>query len=751
MRNGGRMKIQPLLSHPPLEPGESLPSLLARIAKSNNYEPRSILFTVIRDVAKVEYIHRLSRLSQVSQFECLGALTKVTPYELYKSTDHHFAHILTPPEHKIEYIELTPSLSVPLLPNGTARKQIRSEYASQFCPLCLKAAAYHRLIWLPIASAICLEHKCLLVTSCPKCGKQTRIQDIIEVCCSGCRTDLTEIQAISLENDWFGFLTQSLIQSWLMGVFSPISISNHLPQQMPRDLYRVIEGLRLSIIQVTQDWPLLHQVNTQQHTLRLLPDTKAATLTPYQSYCLYATACKGIIDWPNGFYQFLTAYRDIEGRREVRKPPIHNGIGDKLGDLYLYWLNKRWKQPTLDFVQEAFHQYLLNHQTTFPSITLLTRYKEVQQLNQNFGYMSLSKAAALLSVSPDKLRPMIKSGSLKTYSKKDKGSILLIRREDVMELSEKWKQGLNLKEVMEWLGLSDVVVVKLVQAGLLDVSPRTSQDASWIFSPLAVTEFQERVLGRVYSNTVEKNGYKEAMLTLRQASILLKSRLGAGLGEIVFVLREVAEGRLRAYLPQDQTHSLRTLLFSRTDVDQYVEAVKAEKRWIGRKEVASIFKIHAATVQDWIKAGLISPVISGSHEHYFDRQIIENLKSDLVRNTEASEILGVHTQAVNALVRQGRIEAIRGPGIDGYPHYIFSRKSLLKWRNARLPLREVSQLLHIDERQIVIWVRQGKMPPPEDDQQKPLFFSRQSLNKYGLGEPEQAASFTNTFEISQAR
>lgn len=751
------MSIQPLLSHPPLVPGESLPSLLARLAKLNSYEPRRILFTLIRELGKVKdnrglekakYSNKLGCPSQITLFECIGALTTNALHELYKATAHYFTPILTPPENEIEYLDLAHGLSVPLLSKGIAHRQVRPEKVSQFCPQCLKVAVYQRLVWLPFASAACLEHKCLLVNSCPKCGKQIGIQDIIEASCSRCKTNLKEVQTISLENDCFGLFTQSLIQSWLMEGISPTTTFYPLPQQMPRDLYRVIDGMRLSIRQVTQDWPLLHHVNIQQSLFRLLPAPQAGSLTPYQSYCLYATACKAIIDWPNGFYQFLTAYRNREKRSRYRNHPIENGIGDELGYLYLIWLNQSWKQPTLEFVQKAFNQYLIDNQISFPATKRLTRYKDTPQLIDNLCYVSQYEAAKLLGVTPRRLRFMTLSGQLKTYSERDKPWATLVKREDIMELRETWEQAIGLEEVMDWLGLSEWVIPRLVHVGLLAAQQLPTNRLDWKFSPLAVTECLERILWRAQRYTDGKNGDGEKMLSLNETSRFLRLKLPSG--EIAFILQEVAEGRLRAYIPQHQKLLLGTLLFSRHDVETYIEAVKAEKGWIGRDEAARILEIGGDLVATWERVGLISPLVTETKSHYFERSVIEKFKSDLVRCIGASEILGVHPMTVLDLVRQGRIEAISGPGIDGGKQYIFSRQSLLKWKSTRLPKKEVSQLLHISRKQIVDWVKQGKLPLPEDEQQTPWFFSVQDLRVYGYTEPEQETSSHSVSSVNQA-
>jgi excisionase family DNA binding protein len=721
------MKVQPLICHPPLLPDESLSSLLERLAKFNNYEPRSILSTIIRESVNLRGIRRLGCPSQTTLFETIAALTNIEPFELQKATSHYFTGILTPPENEIECLEISDVLSIPLLSKGIANKHLRPEYACQFCPLCIKDAVYHRLIWLPIASAVCLEHKCLLVNACPKCRNQVRIQDLIEANCSKCKTDLTEAPTVSVIDDSFGLFTQDTIQTWLMEGVSPVSTSYPLPQQMPRDLYRMIDGMRISIMQVNQDWPLLHHAAIQQNSVEFSLDAQAQTLTPYQSYCLYATAFKGIIDWPDGFHRFLTAYKEREKKSRYHNGFIFKGLCDELGNLYMLWINKRWKQPTLEFVQEAFHQYLVENHTSFPATALLTRYKDTPKLSDNLCYMSVNEAAKLLGVTHGRIRLMIRTGRLKSYNEKGKSWATLVKREDVLELHDEWERAIELKEVINWLGVSKKVVSKLVQIGLLTAQQSPTDGFHWMFSPSAVTECLERVIKGTSGYTIGKNKNGENMLSLTEASKLLY-RLG--LGGNAFTLQQVAENRLRAYVPTDQTLRLGILLFSRTDIDAYLEVLKAEQGWIGRDEVTSILKISRGSITKWIKAGLISPVEMRSNTYYFDREAIVKLKADLVISKQASAILGIPREAVYDLVYQGRLKAVRGPIVDGFAHYVFSRGSLQQWRDPRVTLDETSQLLGVSRRRIIDWVKQGRMFPLDDKELKPWYFSRQALNRY---------------------
>jgi len=172
----------------------------------------------------------------------------------------------------------------------------------------------------------------------------------------------------------------------------------------------------------------------------------------------------------------------------------------------------------------------------------------------------------------------------------------------------------------------------------------------------------------------------------------------------------------------------------------HIESIKADNCWIGRDEVASILGIDINSLVSWERVGLISPVRSEWQTHYFDRRSIEKFKSTIVLTAEASNILGVHYRAVYSLVQQGRLKALLGPAVNGAAYYVFSRESLQEWKNAHATLKETSQMLHMSEQKIVTWIKQGRMPLPEDEKQKPWFFSLQTLRRYKEAEQERSYS-----------
>lgn len=378
------MSLQPLICRLPLLPGESLPSLLARLARENEYEPPSLLLGLLREPEESLKI-RLVCPMRASTFERIVSLSCISPYELYKATAHSFTQVLTPPESTFEYLELCNDAHLPLLSYKFAALHLRPDSKGQFCSLCLKENAYHQIIWLSNACSACLKHKILLDNTCPECREAVRIRDIIDRNCSKCRTDLSEALPNSVKHDAFGLFAQAAIQSWLTQCNNPLPTVYFLPKQTPRVLYRVLDKLKNAIQKVSKDWPFLHRIDALEYSLPLSIPPETRTLTPYESYCIYATAFKGIIDWPNGFNSFLTAYRDRNRKNSSNDDQHLGGVQEILGAIYKTCIYGIRREPSLQFVKDAIGRYLIENQISLHSSKQFMEYKRRTSLNEMFS------------------------------------------------------------------------------------------------------------------------------------------------------------------------------------------------------------------------------------------------------------------------------------------------------------------------------------------------------------------------------
>ena len=344
--------FRPLLHRSSLRPSESLPSLLIRLAKGNFYHSPTMVIQLCQE--RLTQRDQVTRPTQAETYQILAKLVRIGTDELYAASVQRFVSTVAPPDYEHRSILLPSGKTVPVLPDSALREHTRPESDVQFCPLCLMESAYHRVEWFPLAAAVCLHHQSLLVRGCSNCQEPISVKNILETRCSNCGFELTQSPTASVAVDQFGLFSQSVIQSWL-GLCSITSIDNYepLPNEPSTSLYRLLDGLRRAVMGVQHSWDYLYDAPSGVG-FPLFPCALKGDITPAKSYILYATAFKGMVNWPQGFYDFLDAYRLRDGQLPS------NYIRRDLGRICV-WLTRWWKHPAFQFVQEAFDQYLLNN------------------------------------------------------------------------------------------------------------------------------------------------------------------------------------------------------------------------------------------------------------------------------------------------------------------------------------------------------------------------------------------------------
>src|SRR5260370_2871844 len=116
---------------------------------------------------------------------------------------------------------------------------------------------------------------------------------------------------------------------------------------------------------------------------------------------------------------------------------------------------------------------------------------------------------------------------------------------------------------------------------------------------------------------------------------------------------------------------------------------------MSRKEVTKNQKIKDGTLAKWVRAGLLAPVVVHTNAQYFEKAVVEKFIVDHLTSDEAAKLLGIGILTVQRWVRQGRLQAISGPGIDECHEYLFNKESLLHWRNGRLSFGEAVAILRV--------------------------------------------------------
>ena len=614
------MNVLPLLRRTQLLPGESLLSLLERLAQLNYYNHSGMMGWICHEGTENPCsLDNVARPKQVRTFFQLAQLTMIGPEELFAASDHCFAPVLTAPGKEKAFMPWPDGEPKQVITKAVVRHRIRRSSATQFCPLCLKESTYHRLSWIPVASNTCLRHECLLVHQCPQCGRNVSVAEIVKRQCKACKADLSEAQSVSVAGDELGMLSQQVIQSWLTVAPAPeLPYGCALPDHPPAVMYRLLDGLRLSLLTCQDDWPNLPDPLaglSEQIKQKLHPGRR---MSPASSYYLYRAAFKGIGHWPQGFYQFLDAYSQRNHKTQTSR-----SMRGRLGTFGYNWLRKAWQGPEFEFVQQSLVDYLLTRQIPLP-YTMVKRFKDIPWFIERSGLWTKEQTAQALGISAQALNRLFLYGPLgKCLWPGSRSHFRLFQREKVLAIKKQWEEGLPLKHASCWLGLGPREVVRLVELGALTVERGLDSENSvdWILNKPSVIAFFETVVSqlRLYQ------GDPYDLVSLHSA---VRSMAWVGIDSMT-LLKCVADGILPGYKLKSSLQSLSFVYFLDSMVGwSFPDVIYAERGWIRDRNFAKWRGIEIQVISTWVDSGLIEPAATFGPTRYFDLQSLERVATE---------------------------------------------------------------------------------------------------------------------------
>jgi hypothetical protein len=451
------MNIRPLLNRRSLRPSESLPSLFARLGRVNYYGSSSAIAAICRSHMRQKDDVFLPM--HADTWQILSGVTGLQRSVLYRATFHRYAAALALPWEQMAKVMLADGDEHPLLPPRVQKQFLLSAYDAQFCPHCLLEGHYHRVGWLNALAAICVRHECLLQRGCPQCDRKLSVQAIVGGSCERCQHDLATTPVVSISEDNWGVFTQQLMQSWWGDAAQP-----RLPEQAtllgqpPAILLELLRGLALAAARLPAS--AVHHGVTMAHVSRR--DARKRP-PPIQVYGDYAAVMKIVVDWPDGFHQFLDAHR---GRSAES-----GQVTAELGSMYHLWLERHWRHPKFSFVQAAFDDYLVANYPLSRSVTRLGRYQRSRALRDRFPYLTQVEAAERLGVILEIIPRLVEVGLLaddeRDLNQPRPRHIHVVRRREFVELQQRWQTGIPVSDVAHLLGVEAQVIDDLVGAGRL--------------------------------------------------------------------------------------------------------------------------------------------------------------------------------------------------------------------------------------------------------------------------------------------
>ena len=618
----------PLLRRTPLLPGESLPSLLERLAQLNHYGGTAIL-TLLCQTQREPPMNRDKPACPFygSTFLRLTRLTQLPAAELWAASAHRFTPTLAPSGGAPAEL---PWLNAPNQPNvlpALTRLHLRPTTAAQYCPLCLQKTPCHQLSWIPVAATLCLEHQCLLVDRCLGCQRPVTIADVVQRRCRTCRADLSAAAAVLVTGDDLGLLAQQMIQSWFAVAPAPTWDTEHLcPAQSPALRYRLLEHLSRRLLDCREAWatwptPL---PGLDEHTPHIGP--RARRLAPNQAYYLYRAAFTALVDWPQGLFSYLDTYSsrctpDAPATRHTKR----------LGVIQKDWLAPAWRALDDDLCIQAFVDYLRDRDIPF-TVSLVNHLKDVSWFVDKTGLWTEQRAAQALGLARQDLGRFQPQGPLGPCRwPLERADAPFFDRAKVLAIHQRWHaaRGWSLSDTCCWLGLDEAAVLLLVARGLLTPLPTPGNAVDlhrWSFDRQAVAEFFDRVAERTEFTREGHHGLVNLDEAIR--------RLGYAAIDPATLLQGVVAGVVPAYRRCPELSALRQLCFPDLQLYSLPKLLQPRPGWVKAHHFTWGTGLALGTVLGWVEAGLIQP--QAGTNCYFELQRLQELAAPYLSLPPAS-------------------------------------------------------------------------------------------------------------------
>jgi hypothetical protein len=444
------------------------------------------------------------------------------------------------------------------------------------------------------------------------------------------------------------------------------------PDVSPMALYRFMEGLRWSLIACQADWPqLLDPLAGLPELIREKVNNRKAVST-VSSYYLCRVAFQAMLDWPNGFHRFLDAYQ-----RRARRVRMTTSLGSCWRSLFNHWIQRAWLHPEFEFIQHAFSSYLWDGHLSLVFALRHERFRDDERLAHQWGLLNWEQTLRILDIPDGALLRSARTGSLRSAALPihEMGE-RIFKRDQVLELEQRWKAGVPLEEACHWLGLLAKDVEKLAQLGALALSqgdPR-QRSSQWLFSKQSLVEFAEAV-----GHNLKTVGNIQPFVRLPTALDYLKYvRVDSAT-----LLSRIASGQLVGYKSRVWSDNLSKVYFQESTLEALLKLIPTEQGWLTERDIAQRVEVPVDVVTEWISTDLIMPIAQYGGSYYFDPDGSEAFCANCLTSAEAAQILEVDIETMmRKLVQPGRLNPLANPNIHGYRGYLFHRYDVESLKSA---------------------------------------------------------------------
>lgn len=620
--------------------GESLAGYLLRLTELNHYDTTSW----IMELAKFN-----NRMHKSFAFVFNSSLD-LAPLSLLSGVDIDVLGSL-----KYPAIGVSRYAGNYLLYNSPVHQFMIRTWHPKICPQCLREESYCRKIWEFSLITACPIHQCILLDTCPGCGKQISwIRKKISVCLCA--------------YDWRDFCAPKIADSALMVSTHIYRLCNLLAGDASRASLSTSNPL--SSLELQSFSSALLFIAGQ---LNGVMDTKGKHLDPSlrssELHSLLGSALSIFEEWPKQYFSFLDWKRtQVKGTRRT------SGARNEFGQ-YKFALYRSLASTDFDFLREAYEKYLNSHWDG-GYINNNNRRLSKSALEDK-KYASRNEARKMLAVGAESIEKLINKGILKAVVHSlEKSRLILIEMASIQEFKVKFGQSIFLPRAAELLQITLKRTMELVSAGLLNPlrGPAVDGRSDLKFSCYEIEDLVNKVKSKVPQNSSTKNrGTLKLVRALKKISFI-------GISTDIFI-RDILEGNINP-CGKGKDAGLACLLFTEQELSVYMGNKLRNQvgdHAFNLEEAAKIIGAPEHVVGFFVKQGIIPArkyVIGGRVYTLINKQSIDFFESSYILSSRLAQRLRTDSSYLAKLLMNQGIQPISGKNVDGGLRYVFKRSEV---------------------------------------------------------------------------
>jgi DNA-binding transcriptional MerR regulator/predicted DNA-binding transcriptional regulator AlpA len=328
--------------------------------------------------------------------------------------------------------------------------------------------------------------------------------------------------------------------------------------------------------------------------------------------------------------------------------------------------------------------------------------------------VSQSQAARMLGVAESRLKKFVEQGLLVATARSEqplRRIWQLIDAESVEGLRAERSQYLTLEQVAELISLSKRHVVALVAAGIIEAEhgPLVDNQAIWEFAPHKVDTTMQRLIGHIPVQLPKRGQHPNDIADFQRGQHTM-TMYGVGLPRLIF---DIHQGVLPAFRALDEMR-FDVLWFHSREFSHYHHTYRLIRPGsLSITAVCERLNCKPTTLRRLYGAGLLVPITDKTDvstvRHLYDKKDVAAFLEQYIDSSQVAELLGITQLTVQNWVRNGRLVAVTGPGIDGSHSYRFEKALMTQWINERLTFGQTMKLLGVSKATLHRWVVDGKL------------------------------------------